>query len=177
MGGHSWLGNASASCGQLRSTNESDAPGHFFPLAPRRQVMFGQSGYSRAMSTNVRQVERRLRALEQRLEGAGGRMSASAGEAAERVGEALTPVLTSLADRFRGGANSMSHEAAELRNEAAKLGNDALRRLSNEGEHRPLVTLGVSVGFGILFGLTRPGPSGAGRGPRVCRPLPLRRAG
>jgi len=36
--------------------------------------MFGQSGYSRAMSTNVRQVERRLRALEQRLEGAGGRI-------------------------------------------------------------------------------------------------------
>src|SRR5258708_38310797 len=102
------------------------------------------------MLTNVLQVERLLRVLEQGVEGAGGRMSASAGEAAERVGEALTPVLTSLADRFRGGANSMSHEAAELRNEGAKLGNDALRRLSNEGEHRPLVPLGGAGGVGIL---------------------------
>jgi hypothetical protein len=37
--------------------------------------------------------------------------------------------------------------------EAAKLGNDALRRLSNEVEHRPLVTLAVAVGVGILVGI------------------------
>jgi hypothetical protein len=37
--------------------------------------MFGQSGYSDAMSTNVRQIERRLRSLEQRVKGAGGRTS------------------------------------------------------------------------------------------------------
>jgi hypothetical protein len=31
--------------------------------------------------------------------------------------------------------------------------NDALRRLSNEVEHRPLVTVAVAVGVGILVGL------------------------
>jgi len=51
--------------------------------------MFSQSRYSHAMSTNVRQIERRLRSLEQRLEGAGGRTSASAAEAAERVANAV----------------------------------------------------------------------------------------
>jgi ElaB/YqjD/DUF883 family membrane-anchored ribosome-binding protein len=71
----------------------------------------------------------------------------------------------------------MSHEAAELRNEVAKLGNDALRRLSNEVEHRPLVTLGVAVGVGILLGLASRGRSVAVRAPRAARRSPRRRAG
>ena len=48
---------------------------------------------------------------------------------------------------------ALSDEAVKLGNEAAKLGNDALRRLSREVEHRPLVTLAVAVGVGILVGL------------------------
>jgi ElaB/YqjD/DUF883 family membrane-anchored ribosome-binding protein len=99
------------------------------------------------MLPNVREIERRLRSLEQQLERVGDRTSASAAEVAERTGAAIAPVLSSIADRFRGGAHSMSDEAA-------KLGNDALRRLSNEVEHRPLVTLAVAVGVGILVGLT-----------------------
>ena len=123
--------------------------------------MLGQS--SRAMLPNVREIERRLRSLEQQLERVGDRTSASAAEVAERTGAAIAPVLSSIADRFRGGAHSMSDEAA-------KLGNDALRRLSNEVEHRPLVTLAVAVGMGILVGLaSRVGagaPRAVGRPPR-----------
>jgi ElaB/YqjD/DUF883 family membrane-anchored ribosome-binding protein len=47
----------------------------------------------------------------------------------------------------------MSDQAGKMGNEAAKLGNDALRRLSSEVEHRPLVTLAVAVGVGILIGV------------------------
>jgi ElaB/YqjD/DUF883 family membrane-anchored ribosome-binding protein len=47
----------------------------------------------------------------------------------------------------------MRDEAAKIGSEAAKLSNDALRRLSDEVEHRPLVTLAVAVGVGILVGL------------------------
>ena len=108
--------------------------------------MLGQSGYSRTMLPNVREIERRLRSLEQQLERVGDRTSASTAEVVERVGAAIAPVLSSIADRFRGGAHSMSDEAA-------KLGNDALRRLSNEVEHRPLITIAVAVGLGILVGL------------------------
>ena len=108
--------------------------------------MLGQSGYSRTMLPNVREIETRLRSLEQQLERVGGRTSASTAEVAERAGAAIAPVLSSIADRFRGGTHSMSDEAA-------KLGNDALRRLSNEVEHRPLITLAVAVGVGILVGL------------------------
>ena len=126
--------------------------------------MLGQSGYSRTMLPNVREIETRLRALEQQLERVSDRTSASTAEVVERVGAAITPVLSNIADRFRGGAHSMSDEAA-------KLGNDALRRLSNEVEHRPLVTLAVAVGVGILVGLaSRSAAAGApravGRRPR-----------
>jgi len=47
----------------------------------------------------------------------------------------------------------MGDEAVKIGSEAAKLGNDALRRLSKEVEHRPLITLTVAVGVGILVGL------------------------
>jgi len=129
--------------------------------------MLGQSGYSRAVLPNVREIERRLRSLEQQLERVGGRTSASTAEVAERAGAAIAPVLSSIADRFRGGTHSMSDEAA-------KLGNDALRRLSNEIEHRPLVTLAVAVSVGILVGLaTRSAAAGA---PRAATQPPHRRA-
>ena len=128
--------------------------------------MLGQSGSSRAMLPNVRGIERRLRSLEQQLERVGGRTSASTAEVAERAGAAIAPVLSSIADRFRGGTHSMSDEAA-------KLGNDALRRLSNEVEHRPLVTLAVAVGVGILVGLAS--RSAAAGAPRAASRAPRRR--
>lgn len=127
--------------------------------------MLGQSGYSRTMLPNVREIERRLRSVEQQLERVGDGTSASTTEVVERVGAAIAPVLSSIADRFRGGAHSMSDEAANL-------GNDALRRLSNEVEHRPLITLAVAVGVGILVGLAS--RSIAGGAPRAVGRLPRR---
>jgi hypothetical protein len=62
--------------------------------------MLGQSGYSRTMLPNVREIETRLRSLEQQLERVGDRTSASTAEVVERVGAAIAPVLSSIADRF-----------------------------------------------------------------------------
>lgn len=115
--------------------------------------MFGQFGYSRAISANIGEIERRLRSLEQRLELAGGRVSAGAEHTADHLGEAIGSALSSIVDRFRGNAGSMT-DAPKIGAAAAKLGNDALRRLSREVQHRPLVTLAVAVGVGILMGLT-----------------------
>ena len=103
------------------------------------------------MSANVREIERRLRSMEKRLERVGVRTSASAAETADHVGETVASALSSMADRFRGGANLMGDEAAKIGSEAAKLSNDALRRLSKEVEHRPLVTLAVAVGVGLFL--------------------------
>ena len=114
--------------------------------------MLGQFGFSRASSANVGEIERRLRTLEQRLERARNRASAGAMETADQVGDSIAAALSSIADRFRGRADSMSSEAAKIGSEAARLGNDALRRLAKEVGHRPLVTLGVAIGVGILVG-------------------------
>ncbi len=117
--------------------------------------MLGQSGYSRPRSANAGEIERRLRSVEQRLERVGGRASASTTQTADHVGETIASALSGIADRFRGGTNSMSDEAAKFGSEAAKLGNNALHRLSKEVEHRPIVTLAIAVGVGILVGLAR----------------------
>jgi ElaB/YqjD/DUF883 family membrane-anchored ribosome-binding protein len=134
--------------------------------------MFRQSGYFRAISADIGEIDRRLRALEKTLTRAGGRASASAGEAADRLGETVANALSTIADRFRNGAGSLGDEAAKFGGEAAKLGakygvkygneafrlgtrygNDAMHRLADEVERRPLVTLAVAVGVGILVGL------------------------
>jgi ElaB/YqjD/DUF883 family membrane-anchored ribosome-binding protein len=113
--------------------------------------MFRQSGYSRAIAADIGEINRRLRGLETTLERVGGRASASAGRAADRLSETVATALGGIAERFRDG--SLRDDAARYGGEAAKLGNVALRRLSDEVEHRPLVTLAVAVGVGILVGL------------------------
>ena len=115
--------------------------------------MFSRSGYSHAISAEIGNIDQRLRSLERQLERVGGRSAANAAQAADRVGETIVSALQGMADRVQGGANSVRDEAAKIGSEAAKLGNHALRRLSNEVEHRPLVMLAVAVGVGILVGL------------------------
>ena len=125
--------------------------------------MFRHSGYTRELA----EVERRMHRLEQRLERLGGVASrtaasgvASAAQATDRVGDAVLAALSDLVDRFRGGARSVSGEAsrfgqdaARFGYEASKLGSQALRRVSTEIEHRPLVTVAIAVGVGLLIGL------------------------
>jgi len=115
--------------------------------------MFSQSGYSRAMSADLAEIERRLRALEKRLERAGSRTASGAVEAADRMGDAIASALSDMSDRSRsvgGGALKLGNEAAK---EAAKLGNDALQRLADEVERRPLTTLAIAAGVGLIVGL------------------------
>ena len=113
--------------------------------------MLGLSSHPR-LGLNTREIERRLRFLEEALERGSGRVSANTGDAADRLGEILAAALSSVAERFRGGAH-LRGEAARLSGEAAKIGTDTLRRLSHEVEHRPLATIAVAVGVGILLGL------------------------
>lgn len=108
-------------------------------------------GYS-VRSRSVGEFDRRLRAIEHRLASMGGHL-ASALPAADRLGDTIASALSSAADRLRYGAGSISGEAAKLGTEISRVGDRALRRLSNEVEHRPLVVLAVAVGVGILIGL------------------------
>ena len=119
--------------------------------------MFSQSGYSRAMSSDLAEIERRLRALEKRLERAGSRTASGAVQAADRMGDAIASALSDMSDRFRDGSRSVGGGALKLSNEAAKeaakLGSDALQRLADEVERRPLTTLAIAAGVGLIVGL------------------------
>lgn len=125
--------------------------------------MFRHSRYAREFAD----VERRMHRLEQRLDRLGGVATrtaasgvASAAQATDRMGDAVLSALSDLVDRFRGGARNVGgeatrfgQEAARFGHEATKLGGDALRRVSTEIERRPLVTVAIAVGVGLLIGL------------------------
>jgi ElaB/YqjD/DUF883 family membrane-anchored ribosome-binding protein len=113
--------------------------------------MFGQTRDSYARSANFREIDRRLRSMEQGLGRAGSLAVARAVGTTDHVRDIVAPVLASLVDRFQQLSTGV--EARQFGEDAAKIGNDALRRLSKEVEHRPLVTLAVAVGVGLLVGL------------------------
>jgi hypothetical protein len=125
-----------------------------------------RSAFSRAISADIGEIERRLRSLERHMETAGGRASATAAQAADKAGEVVATALDGMAERLRERTGFVGDEAARVGGEITKLGNSALRRLADEVEHRPLLTLAVAVGLGILVGVAsqaRPGPARSNR--------------
>jgi hypothetical protein len=115
--------------------------------------MFRRSPRPTVISPNLREIERRLRALEgqlhRRIDRLGSRTSGEAALAAEGIGEAIAQALGGIAERFRGNAASVGSEAANI-------GDQAVRRLAAEVENRPLITLALAVGIGVLVGLSLP---------------------
>jgi hypothetical protein len=116
------------------------------------------SAYSGAKSAKV--LDERLRSIEQRL--GHSRASAMATETTGHVGDTVAAALGAIANRFLGGANSanilesaksMSSEAGNIASGAAKLSDDVVRRLGREIVRRPLITLSVAIGVGVLVGL------------------------
>jgi ElaB/YqjD/DUF883 family membrane-anchored ribosome-binding protein len=116
---------------------------------------------SSAFAPDLSALESRLRSLENEIERVGRKAgrSASAGmsSAGDQIGEAVASAVSEIVDRFRSGRRLAGDEAVRFGNEAAKfgakVGNDALERVASEVEHRPLITLAVAVGVGILIGM------------------------
>jgi hypothetical protein len=104
-------------------------------------------------------IERRLRMFERRLDRLGSVAAkesrnavTSISQGSERVADAVMSSIGELVDRFRDNARSVGGEAARAGQLAAEAGGHALRRVSSEVEHRPLVTLAIAIGIGILIG-------------------------
>jgi ElaB/YqjD/DUF883 family membrane-anchored ribosome-binding protein len=113
--------------------------------------MFGQRAQANLRSSTVREMDNRLRSIERGLQRAGNGVAVKASDSSDHLSAAIVSALGSLAERFRGV--SIGDEAARFGEDAAKFGNDTLRRLSKEVEHRPLVTLAIAGGVGLLLGL------------------------
>jgi hypothetical protein len=114
-------------------------------------------------------IEKELGALGK---SAGRRASSGFANAGEQISEAIGPILSDLAGRFRRGQRVAVDEAASFGNEAvrfgARSGTDALDRIAGQARQRPLFTLAVAVGIGILIGAVSRRDQPAGRR-RVAR--------
>jgi hypothetical protein len=116
---------------------------------------------SSVFAPRISVIEGHLRALEKELEKVGRRTgrrtSAAASAAGDQMGDAIATILSEMVDRFRNGRRLAGDEAARLGNEAVRIGtrigNDTLQRIATEVEHRPLATLAVAIGAGILIGV------------------------
>jgi ElaB/YqjD/DUF883 family membrane-anchored ribosome-binding protein len=87
---------------------------------------------------------------------AGRRASANAAAAGDQIAEAIGPILSDISNRFRRGQRVAVDEMADFGNEAVKMGarvgSDALERLTDQTKQRPLLTLAIAIGIGVLIG-------------------------
>lgn len=115
---------------------------------------------SRDFDPRVGAIAGHLRAIEKELTRLGGtasrRASVGAAAAGDQIADTLGPILSDLAARFRRGQRVAVDEATSFGNEAvrmgASLGGDALDSISAQTKLRPLLTLAVALGVGILIG-------------------------
>jgi ElaB/YqjD/DUF883 family membrane-anchored ribosome-binding protein len=115
---------------------------------------------SSAFGSSVAAIQKHLGAVEKELEKigriAGDRTSAAAATASDQVGDAISTILNEMVERFRQGRQAAGDQAGRLSNQAlnlgAKYGSDALQRAASEVEERPLVTVAIALGIGILIG-------------------------
>ena len=115
--------------------------------------MSGAERYSRAISAEVGEIERRLRALERNLERAGGAASANVKARAEFLGDALASTLFGWADRFRESASVLGDQSTAFGKDAAKVGRSTLKEVSTGTAQHPLFALGIAVAVGVLIGM------------------------
>jgi len=107
-----------------------------------------------AIAGHLRAIEKELGAISQ---GAGRRAASSASAAGNQIADAILPILNEIIDRFGRGRRVGIDEAANFGNEVVKIGatvgSDALNRIATQTKNRPLVTLAVAIGVGILIGM------------------------
>jgi len=103
-------------------------------------------------ASSVADLERLLHQVEDRLDrlSRSAATSSAAPRAVDRVGDSIAAALSDIADRIRGRARTARLDASQFGDDALKIGNDALRTLTREVEQRPLVTLAVAFGVGMI---------------------------
>jgi hypothetical protein len=106
-----------------------------------------------AIADHLRAIETELGAIGKI---AGRRASSGASAAANQVVDAILPILGDLTDRVRRGQQTALAEARGVGADAVKagvrVGNDALDRLGDQAKQRPLFTMAVTLGIGVLIG-------------------------
>jgi ElaB/YqjD/DUF883 family membrane-anchored ribosome-binding protein len=107
----------------------------------------------RSTRLGIEDLLRNLRVLENELANGGRRSGAALNRTVEEATENIAARLSTLADQIRGSAASASGQVVRYGGEAARRGEDGLQWLADETINRPLPTLAIAVGFGVLVGM------------------------
>jgi ElaB/YqjD/DUF883 family membrane-anchored ribosome-binding protein len=115
---------------------------------------------SSSFGPSVTAIQQHLGAVEKELEKlgriAGRRTSVAASAASDQIGDAISTILSDMIERLRQSGQAAGDRAAQLGSRALSLGgrygSNALDRVSAEAEDRPLITVGVALGIGVLIG-------------------------
>ena len=107
-------------------------------------------------SPSVAAIQKHLGAVEKELEKIGriaGRQTTEAvATTSDQIGDAISTILGEMVDRRQAAgdqAGRLGNQALDL---GTKYGSNALQRVASEAEHRPLITVAVALGIGILIG-------------------------
>lgn len=103
-----------------------------------------------AAAEEIAAIEDLMSDLEKRLRRLSSSTRKEASGASDEVGDFVSNALDRIMTRVRDSASGLTETVTD---EATRLGGDALKRLSDEVEHRPLVMLGIAAGIGFLAGL------------------------
>jgi hypothetical protein len=121
----------------------------------------------RSQSAEISNLEQMIRGLEARIasltsdstirhsvSAASGQVNQFVSRATDQVGGMVADGLSDFANRVRNGSDTVTG--------VAKLGTSALRRVSEEVERRPFMTVALALGLGFLAGIagtTKDAPS------------------
>ena len=103
-----------------------------------------------AAAEEIAAIEDLMNDLEKRLRRLSGTARGEASGASSDVRDFVSEALERITTRVRDSASDVTHSVAD---EASRLGGDALKKITDEVEHRPLVVLAIAAGIGFLAGL------------------------
>jgi ElaB/YqjD/DUF883 family membrane-anchored ribosome-binding protein len=105
---------------------------------------------TKSVSDEVTTIEELMGDLEKRLKRLSEQARGKTYGESEKVSDLVSEVLDRLRSKMRETTTGLTQTIAE---EATKVSSDAIKKLSDEAEHRPLLMLSVAAGIGFLVGL------------------------
>ena len=108
------------------------------------------SGSRSATAREIAEIEQLLRQLEGRLARLGVSAAADIREAGSAIPGLVSDAFGALTEHLRDRFGDSARHAGE---EAARAGSRAWHRVEGEISHRPLATLAVVAGLGLLVGM------------------------
>jgi len=108
------------------------------------------NGNGHTVADDIASIEHEIGQLMHDIEARVGKLNAlarrSAKDAANGASEFVSDTVSDAAEGMRNGASAVSEEAT-------RLGGDAIRRIEDEVNQRPLLTLAIAAGIGFLAGM------------------------